>query len=267
MSPALRLRFKGLLLMLGLALGLSLILGLCLQLLLWLAPADWRQAIDTWRALPLAVQGAQLQSLAETQPLLPLYFLGLQVLQVMLAPIPGQLMGLLGGWLFGFWGGLSLSLLGLALGSLLVMLAGRWLGRHLLPLFLKPVQQVRFANLLESGGYFSFLMIFLLPALPDDAICLLAGMTRLNLGTLLLVCVLGRLPGMGVLSWAGARFSSSIGWPEQMLLVTLGLLSLGLWLAQDSIEAAWHRRQPVTDAAKGKTAQASAQTRDIIQRG
>lgn len=243
MNHRLRLRLKGLLLMLGLALGLSLILGLMLQVLLWLAPADWQQAIAHWRALPLAAQGAQLQQLAETQPLLPLYFIGLQVLQVMLAPIPGQLMGLLGGWLFGFWGGLSLTLLGLALGSLLVMLAGRWLGRHLLPLFLKPVQRARFEHLLESGGYFSFLMIFLLPALPDDAVCLLAGMTRLNLGGLLLICVLGRLPGMGVLSWAGARFSSSIGWQEQLLLAVLGLLSLGLWLAQDRIEAAWHRWQ------------------------
>lgn len=232
--------------MLGLALGLSLMLGLLLQLLLWLAPTDWRLTLDHWRALPLAAQGARLQQLAETQPLLPLYFVGLQVLQVMLAPIPGQLMGLLGGWLFGFWGGLSLTLLGLALGSLLVMLAGRWLGRHLLPLLLKPVQRARFTNLIESGGYFSFLMIFLLPALPDDAICLLAGMTRLNLGGLLLICVLGRLPGMGVLSWAGSRFSSSIGWPEQVLLLALGMISLALWLAQDKIEAAWHRRQQQT---------------------
>src|SRR5215203_4364390 len=36
-------------------------------------------------------------------------FVGFQVLQVVIAPIPGQLAGLVGGWLFGFWRGLGLT--------------------------------------------------------------------------------------------------------------------------------------------------------------
>ena len=48
-------------------------------------------------------------------------------------------------------------------------------------------------------------MIFLLPALPDDAVCFIAGLTRLPLWRLLLVGLAGRLPGMAVLAYVGAN--------------------------------------------------------------
>ncbi len=64
-------------------------------------------------------------------PAKPYIFLTLQVLQVVFAPIPGQLIGLLAGHFFGFWRGLFLSMLGLAIGSFLAMGLGRLLGEKL----------------------------------------------------------------------------------------------------------------------------------------
>ena len=57
----------------------------------------------------------------------PLVFIGLQILQVLLAPIPGEFTGFVGGYLFGIVPGLIYSTVGLSLGSLFAFLiAGAW---------------------------------------------------------------------------------------------------------------------------------------------
>src|SRR3989304_95117 len=58
----------------------------------------------------------------------PLVFIGLQALQVVVAPIPGEATGVIGGYLFGTLPGLIYSTIGLTLGSCLGFGLGRWLG-------------------------------------------------------------------------------------------------------------------------------------------
>ena len=58
----------------------------------------------------------------------PLVFVGIQALQVVVAPIPGEITGFLGGFVFGQWVGLAYSMVGLSLGSFLAFAVGRWLG-------------------------------------------------------------------------------------------------------------------------------------------
>src|SRR5262249_20730039 len=70
------------------------------------------------------------QTLHEWGILAPVIFVGLQALQVIIAPIPGELTGILGGYLFGEWVGLFYSTVGLTLGSVASFAIGRWLGVH-----------------------------------------------------------------------------------------------------------------------------------------
>ena len=56
-------------------------------------------------------------TLREWGVLAPVIFIGLQALQVIISPIPGELTGILGGYLFGQWVGLLYSTIGLTLGS------------------------------------------------------------------------------------------------------------------------------------------------------
>ena len=72
-------------------------------------------------------------TLREWGVLAPVIFIGLQALQVVIAPIPGELNGILGGYLFGQWAALFYSTLfystiGLTLGSVAAFAVGRWLG-------------------------------------------------------------------------------------------------------------------------------------------
>ncbi|MGV3527046.1 MAG: TVP38/TMEM64 family protein [Candidatus Sericytochromatia bacterium] len=246
-----RLRLQGLLLILGLSVVLAGTLWGLFQLSQPFWPAAWRTGLQQLETQPISQSLAQLQTWTRALPALPLWFILAQFLQVILAPIPGQLMALLGGWLFGFGAGLSLTMLGLTLGSALAMLLGRWGGRPLLQRLLPRTLLMRFDHLAANSGYLTFFLLFLLPALPDDALCLVAGLTPLRLRWLMLMCLLGRLPGMAILSWAGSHVEAASQPLNQILLVLLAVLGLGLWFWQARLETVFsrwiHRFSPGSD--------------------
>jgi uncharacterized membrane protein YdjX (TVP38/TMEM64 family) len=159
----------------------------------------------------------------------------LQILQVLVAPIPGQLLGLLGGSMFGFWHGLLLSMIGLVIGSAIAMGSSRILGEAVVRRFVPAALLSRFDHLSNTNGLWSFFLIFLLPVFPDDAVCFMAGLTRLPLHRLLLVCVLGRLPGTATLTFVG----SGVGNDMTQAYVVLGtgiVLAFGVWLFSEELE-------------------------------
>ena len=61
----------------------------------------------------------------------------------LIAPLPGNLLSVMAGYVFGFGTGLLLSLLGLMLGACLAVLIARKFGRPLLERFFKPAELVQ----------------------------------------------------------------------------------------------------------------------------
>lgn len=200
------------------------------EAVLWLLPEDvagrWQSFVGQFFADPRSFRDLLLRKGASA----PWFFVGVQVLQVLFAPIPGQAVALAGGFVFGFWKGWALTTLGLALGSLLAMLLARLLGERFVRRLVPDGVMKRFDSLLTKGGYTMFFMIFLLPALPDDAVCFIAGMTKLRLLPLSLVCLLGRAPGMAVLSLLGSELTSGPTAGVKILFMALMVLSIPLWI-------------------------------------
>lgn len=198
-------------------------------------PERWQQTLELLGSGDLEAARDHLNRLLEAATIPPeLAFIGLQVLQVLLAPIPGQLVGLVSGYLFGFWIGLGLTMAGLALGTALAIGLARLLGEGVVRRFLPQKHLDRFDELVGGGGLWNFFLIFLLPVFPDDAACFLAGLTRLSLWKLVGVAVLGRLPGMAVLTFVGAR----AGAESTIAYVVLGValaVSAVLWLYSTEI--------------------------------
>ncbi len=164
----------------------------------------------------------------------PYLFVGLQLLQVILVPIPGQLLGLLGGCLFGFWEGLLLTMLGLTIGSATAMAASRLVGEALVRRFVSAAILTRFDRLTGADGVWGYFLIFLLPTFPDDAICFMAGLTRLPLRRLLLACMLGRLPGMAMLTLVGAGAGAA---HANLVLAAATVVAIAMWLFSEEFEA------------------------------
>lgn len=139
----------------------------------------------------------------------PLIFIAMQVAQVLVAPIPGQVTGLLGGLLFGWPLGFLFTMVGAAIGFTLIFVLARKLGRPFVERFVDKKLLEKFDYLTESHGVLVFFVIFLLPALPDDVICYIAGLTNIKIRTLVIVSLLGRIPGNLLLSITGAGVAES----------------------------------------------------------
>lgn len=133
----------------------------------------------------------------------PLVFMGLQIFQVIFAPIPGEATGLIGGYLFGAFWGFIYSSLGLTIGSYLSFSIGRMLGqRYVRKMIPKPYLE-RMDFLMRHQGVLVIIILFILPGFPKDYLCLFLGISTLPMRAFLLIAALGRMPGTLLLSLQG----------------------------------------------------------------
>lgn len=175
--------------------------------------------------------------LERTGPWAPVIFILLQAAQVVLAPIPMQVVGLAGGYLFGTFWGTVYSIIGLAIGSAVAIGLSRLFGRKLVERFVEPETLEKFDHLAEKGGLLVFFLIFLLPALPDDAICFIAGLTSLRLSSLIIVAVLGRLPGLLYLTLVGEQMRIGMDWVMWAILIaSILLFAVAVWFLKPHVE-------------------------------
>jgi uncharacterized membrane protein YdjX (TVP38/TMEM64 family) len=90
--------------------------------------------------------------IASFGPSAPLVFIALQFLQVMVAPIAGDLTGFIGGCLFGTAAGFLCSTMGLTLGSWLAFVVSRRFGLPLVRQFVGKEIMDKFEHLMEEKG-------------------------------------------------------------------------------------------------------------------
>jgi uncharacterized membrane protein YdjX (TVP38/TMEM64 family) len=174
-------------------------------------------------------------------PLAPVAFVLLQAVQVVVAPVPGQVVGLVGGYLFGAVLGTLLSLLGVAIGSTVVFVLSRRYGRPYVERWIVPETLDRFDDLVERAGLPGLFVVFFVPGLPDDAICFLAGLTTIPVRKLVAVAVVGRAPGFLLVAVAGADLAAGRLSAALWLLAALTAASLAGYLYREQIVAALSR--------------------------
>lgn len=135
----------------------------------------------------------------------PLAFVGVQILQVVFAPIPGEASGFVGGYLFGALPGLVYSTIGLTTGSVINFSLGRVLGRRCIAKSIPADYLRRFDALAKRQGAIIFFIFFVFPGFPKDYLCLFLGLTSLSLKVFMLMAGIGRIPGTLMLSLQGAE--------------------------------------------------------------
>ncbi len=199
---------------------LGALLGLVLLALLVLTLTVWREPV-----LGLFTQTGRLEALVRgLGPAGPLAIILLQMAQVVLAPIPGQVVGLASGYLFGPWLGALYSMAGLFLGTFAAVCVVRRWGRPVVERLVGVPTLARIDRFSHSLGLPLLFLIFLLPFLPDDVILLVAGLTDIPIPAILAVAMAGRLPGVLVSCWLG-RGATRLA-PVQWLLIISAALAL-----------------------------------------
>lgn len=168
-------------------------------------------------------------------------FVLLQVLQVVAAPIPGEVTGLLGGFLYGPGLGIVLSSIGLTMGSFLAFALSRRFGRPLVDRFVPRSAMERFDYLLNHTGAFLVFMLFLIPGIPKDYLCYILGLGHLSTMEFLVIGGTGRLLGT-VLLTLGGNYLKLQQYGRFCILFAVALVVTLVALALKArIEALFHR--------------------------
>jgi uncharacterized membrane protein YdjX (TVP38/TMEM64 family) len=130
-------------------------------------------------------------------------FILLQVMQVVVAPIPGEATGLIGGFLYGPLLGTALSTVGLTIGSYVAFKLARVLGRPFVERFVSKSEMSRFDYLLHHKGAFLMFLLFLIPGTPKDSLCYVLGLSHISTLEFLVIGGTGRLFGTILLGFGG----------------------------------------------------------------
>ncbi len=136
-------------------------------------------------------------------------FILLQALQVVISPIPGELTGVVGGYVYGVSLGFLFSTVGLALGSWVAFELASIFGRPLVERFVRANVLDKFRFLTTNVGSTVAFLLFLIPGFPKDYLCYVLGLTGMNLSTFLIVSTLGRMPGTYLLTLQGVSLRSA----------------------------------------------------------
>ena len=160
-----------------------------------------------------------------------LAFLGMTVLQLVIAIIPGEPLELGAGYAFGFWRGTLLCEIGILLGGLLVFLFVRRFGVKAVEVFFprEKIESLRFLHNEKRLALWVFILFFI-PGTPKDIMTYIVPLTPMKLSTFLLLSTVARLPsvvtstiggnalGTGKLTFALIVFSATA------LISALGIL-------------------------------------------
>jgi len=158
--------------------------------------------------------------------LAPIVFIFLSIIETVVAPIPGQIIGLAGGFIFGWWG-LALNFIATGIGCFIVFYLSRRFGRPLAEKMIKKASLDKFDHLTQEKGSLVFFLIFLIPGLPNDIICYIAGLTEIPIKRLMLLVLLGRLPSMIMTNFIGAGLSEDSLLPIFIItIITVILLAI-----------------------------------------
>jgi uncharacterized membrane protein YdjX (TVP38/TMEM64 family) len=160
----------------------------------------------------------------------PLAYIGMQVLQVVIFVIPGELVQIAGGYAFGFALGSLYTLVGIALGSLVNFYAGRLLGRPFVESLFARERIEEIERVTGSGkGAAGFFLLFVIPGIPKDVLCYVAGVSKLGFPAFLAVSMAGRLPGiLGSAFMGSAAYSGAYRGAIVVLAIAAALFALGL---------------------------------------
>lgn len=198
-------------------------------------------ALAVWREPLWAVLGnpARIREWVEGFGLWgPLVSIALNIVQVLLAPLPGQFIGMANGYLYGAWLGTLYSMAGLMVGTTLAMGLARRFGRPLVERLVDGQKLARWDRLASRRGPLFFFLVFLLPFLPDDLVCFLIGLSPLSLPRMVVLAALGRLPGVFASCWIGAHAARLPWWAWLPLGGGTAALAWLFWRYQTRLEIA-----------------------------
>lgn len=108
-------------------------------------------------------------------------FVLLQILQVLVLPLPAVVCYVSGVQIWGAWRAFGLAVLGVFVGSMLCFVIGRYAGKKAAYWIAGKETVDKYADIIGSKGKAPFIIMQILPFFPDDILCIIAGLSSMSL--------------------------------------------------------------------------------------
>lgn len=166
-----------------------------------------------------------------------LVFLVLQILQVFIALIPGELLESAAGFAFGPVVGTLLCYAGVVIASSLVFALTRKFGVKLVEVFIsrEKINQLRFLNTEKKRNFLIFIAFFI-PGTPKDLLTYFVGLTEIRFGTFLAISLVARIPSIVTSTFGGHLLGEGkyglalVVYALTAAISLLGMLSYNTWV-------------------------------------
>ena len=170
--------------------------------------------------------------------------LGIQILQVFVAIIPGEFVEMGLGLSFGFIEGTIICLAGVGLASALVFTLVKIWGVKLVELFVEKekIESLRFINSEKKLNTLVF-VLFLIPGTPKDLLTYFVPLTKMKLSEFLFISMFARIPSVVSSTIGGDFFGNGKYLEGALLFVATGAISLLGILIYRKILAKYHQRK------------------------
>ncbi len=122
----------------------------------------------------------------------PLIFIIIQIVQVIIPIIPGNVSCAVGVLVFGAWYGFLYNYVSILTGSIIVFFLSRRYGMSIIRKLFSEKTINKYIGWLDENKRFEklFALAIFLPVAPDDFLCYLAGITRISVKKYILILVL-----------------------------------------------------------------------------
>ena len=174
--------------------------------------------------------------------------LGIQMLQVVVSLIPGEVLEVGMGYAFGAIEGTLLCLVGVALASTVVFLLVKTWGLRAVELFVsrEKIDSLRFIRSEKRLRRTVFLLYFI-PGTPKDLLTYFVGLTRLKLHEFLAITLIARIPSVVSSTIGGNLIGDKNYLAAALLFLVTGAVSLGGILLYNRLTARKRKKSTQSD--------------------
>ena len=160
-----------------------------IPLYLWFFHGDWIKSFENINDVVAFLEKYETQSI--------FVYIGLQIVQIVISIIPGQVFQMAAGYIYGFWPALLFAMTGALLGTTLSFMLAKALGRDFLHIFFGEEKMSYYIERLNSKKMYAIVFfLYLIPGIPKDMVSYAAGVSEIKFKPFIIISALGRLPGM-----------------------------------------------------------------------
>ena len=172
-----------------------------------------------------------------------LLMLGIQVLQIVVAVIPGEPIELIMGLMYGTWGGLALTLTGILIGSTIIYFCMKRFGTGFASKFVDTngFKKFRFLNNPAKRDSFIFLLFFI-PGTPKDVLTYFAPLTGIPFGRFITISTLARIPSVVTSTLVGSSVSKGEFLKSLIVFAITGVVGIAGILINNKFTAAQEKK-------------------------